>query len=194
MADYTDILYETDGPVAYLTLNRPEKLNALSNTLRGEMVHALKEAESDPAVHVVLLRAAGRSFSAGYDIGGGRAAAAGSPFVHPRSRLPDVGSTRPGPVEWAAHVTDTNLLIWELYKPVVAQVQGRPDLVPLPAARAQACEQCTLAEHQLAWRQAQGLVEVNLQRGEHVVPGIEGCGLAGRGDGVLLHAQAAHFP
>ena len=124
VTDYSDILYETDGPVAYLTLNRPEKLNALSNTLRGEMVHALKEAESDPAVHVIVLRAAGRSFSAGYDIGGGRAAAEGSPFVHPRSRLPDVGSTRPGPVEWAHHVNETNFLIWELYKPVVAQVQG----------------------------------------------------------------------
>ena len=124
MAEYQDILYEINDPIAYVTLNRPEKMNALSNNLRGEMVHALKEAESDPAVSVVVIRGAGRAFSAGYDIGGGRAAAADSPYVHARSRLPDVGSTRPGPSEWAHHVNETNWLIWELYKPVIAQVHG----------------------------------------------------------------------
>jgi len=50
MPEYEQILYEPKGPIAYLTLNRPEKLNALSNELRGEMVHALKKAEFDPAV------------------------------------------------------------------------------------------------------------------------------------------------
>ncbi len=124
MPEYEQILYEPKGPIAYLTLNRPEKLNALSNELRGEMVHALKEAEFDAAVGVVVIRGAGRAFSSGYDIGGGRAAGESSPFVHHRSRLPDVGSTRPGPSEWAHHVNETNWLIWNLYKPVIAQVHG----------------------------------------------------------------------
>ena len=44
---YENILYETDGRLAYITLNRPEKLNALSNDLRGEMFHAMKEAEAN---------------------------------------------------------------------------------------------------------------------------------------------------
>ncbi|MGI8550521.1 MAG: enoyl-CoA hydratase/isomerase family protein [Dehalococcoidia bacterium] len=99
-------------------------MNALSNNLRGEMVHALKTAESDSAVHTIVIRGAGRAFSAGYDVGGGRTAADNSPYVHPRSLLPDVGSTRPGPSEWAHHVNETNWLIWELYKPVIAQVHG----------------------------------------------------------------------
>mgnify|MGYP001771001538 CR=1 FL=1 len=72
MATYQDILYDVDGPIAYITLNRPEKMNALSNNLRGELVHALKEAEFDPTIRVIVIRGAGRAFSAGYDIGGGR--------------------------------------------------------------------------------------------------------------------------
>ena len=43
---YEDIKYETDGRLAFITLNRPEKLNALSNNLRGEVIHAMKEAEA----------------------------------------------------------------------------------------------------------------------------------------------------
>lgn len=124
MAGYQDVVYEVDRPLAYITLNRPEKMNALSNLLRGEMVHALKEAEADPAISTIVIRGAGRTFSAGYDIGGGRNAPEDSPYVHPRSRMPDVGSTRPGPSEWAQHVNETNWLIWELYKPVIAQIHG----------------------------------------------------------------------
>lgn len=125
MAEYQDIAYEIDGPVAYVTLNRPEKMNALSNNLRGELVHALKEAEFDPAVSVIVIRGAGRTFSAGYDIGGGMNAPEGSRYVHPRTGRPDVGSTRPGPSEWALHVNETNWqAIWENYKPVIAQVHG----------------------------------------------------------------------
>ena len=46
---------ETDGRLAFITLNRPEKLNALSNELRGELFHALKEAEADRSVGVIVL-------------------------------------------------------------------------------------------------------------------------------------------
>jgi enoyl-CoA hydratase len=121
---YEDILYETDGRLAYITLNRPEKLNALSNNLRGELIHAMKEAEADRGVGVIVLRAAGRAFSAGYDLTPARQAGEGSPYVHPRSRLPDAGSTHPGPMEWSRHVVSTNWTIWDLAKPVIAQVQG----------------------------------------------------------------------
>ena len=123
--EYQDILYEVEGPVAFVTLNRPEKMNALSNGLRGEMVHALKEAEFDPGVKVIVIRGSGRTFSAGYDIGGGMNAQQGNPYVHLRTGRPDVGSTRPGPSEWSAHVVETNWqAIWENYKPVIAQIHG----------------------------------------------------------------------
>src|SRR5215204_3538965 len=121
---YEDILYETDGRLAFVTLNRPEKLNALSNNLRGEVMHAMKEAEADRAIGVIVLRAAGRAFSAGYDLTPARTAGEDSPYVHPRSRLPDTGSTHPGPMEWSRHVVATNWTIWDLAKPVIAQVHG----------------------------------------------------------------------
>ena len=75
---YENILFETDGRLAFITLNRPEKLNALSNDLRGELFHALKEAEADRSVGVIVLRANGRAFSAGYDLSPSRAARDGS--------------------------------------------------------------------------------------------------------------------
>jgi enoyl-CoA hydratase len=121
---YEDIKYEIDGRLAYVTLNRPEKLNALSNNLRGEMIHAMKEAEATPEVAVIVLRSAGRAFSAGYDLTPSRAATEASPYVHPRSLLPDTGTTNPGPMEWSRHVVATNWQIWELSKPVIAQVHG----------------------------------------------------------------------
>lgn len=121
---YGNILYETDGRLAFITLNRPEKLNALSNDLRGELLHALKEAEADRSVGVIVLRANGRAFSAGYDLSPSRAAADDSRFVHPRSRLPDTGTTHPAHYDWSRHVLLANWTIWELAKPVVAQVHG----------------------------------------------------------------------
>lgn len=121
---YDNILYETDGRLAFITLNRPEKLNALSNDLRGELLHALKEAEADRSVGVIVLRANGRAFSAGYDLSPSRAAADDSRFVHPRSRLPDTGTTHPAHYDWSRHVLLANWTIWELAKPVVAQVHG----------------------------------------------------------------------
>jgi len=118
---YENILFETDGRLAYITLNRPEKLNALSNDLRGEMFHAMKEAEANREVGVIVLRAAGRAFSAGYDL---TPAPPTSEYVHPRSKLPDTGTTHPAHYDWSRHVLMANWTIWELSKPVIAQVHG----------------------------------------------------------------------
>ena len=65
------VLYETDAKVGFVTLNRPEKLNALSMDLRRELAAALTRADEDPATSVVVLRGAGRSFCVGYDLAGG---------------------------------------------------------------------------------------------------------------------------
>ena len=64
-------LHEIDGPVSYVTLNRPDKLNALSDELRLAAVDALGEADAALKTRVVVLRGAGRAFCAGYDIGSG---------------------------------------------------------------------------------------------------------------------------
>ena len=67
--DYQNIIYEKQGPIAYVTLNRPDKLNALSDDLQLEVRHALEDAGwEDDTIRVIVLKAAGRAFSAGFDI------------------------------------------------------------------------------------------------------------------------------
>src|SRR5437868_3217718 len=62
------VLYSVAGGVATITLNRPEKLNALNPPMREALVAALKEAERDPTVHVVVLKGIGRAFCVGVDL------------------------------------------------------------------------------------------------------------------------------
>jgi enoyl-CoA hydratase/carnithine racemase len=69
----TVVLYERDDKVSVITLNRPEKLNAISPELMQQLLDAFARADEEPATSVVLLRAEGRSFCAGYDIGAGPA-------------------------------------------------------------------------------------------------------------------------
>ena len=65
---YETVLYEVEDRVATVTLNRPEVHNSLSFQLRTDIVAALRRAEQDSAVSLVLLKGAGRSFCAGYDL------------------------------------------------------------------------------------------------------------------------------
>jgi enoyl-CoA hydratase len=62
------VTYRKDGALGFCTLNRPEKLNALSHEVVEGLEHVLEEAAADDDVKVVLLSGAGRSFSAGYDL------------------------------------------------------------------------------------------------------------------------------
>ena len=59
---------ERDGPVAILTLNRPDAMNALSRALREALSQALRDAEADPEVRVAVITGAGRAFCAGFDL------------------------------------------------------------------------------------------------------------------------------
>jgi enoyl-CoA hydratase len=97
--------------VRRLTLNRPEKRNALDNELRGAILDALRAADADPAVRVSIVRGAGPAFSSGYDLSADNAV--GQPYYSPA-----------GPGQWARHVVDGWFTIWDLGKPVIAQVHG----------------------------------------------------------------------
>lgn len=104
-----------DEPAAHvrrITLNRPEQRNALNHPLRGQIISALQAADLDPDVHVMIVRGAGPSFSAGYDLGGGNEGHDYPSF------------TSPGEGQWPRHVTEAWMGIWDLSKPVIAQVHG----------------------------------------------------------------------
>src|ERR1700709_862262 len=107
--DYEDIIYEVDGRIARIILNRPERMNALRNTLRGELFHALRVAEMDRGVSVIIIKGNGRCFSAGYDLAGG---------ITPDD-LPDVGPLVPGPAQWARHLNAGYFLVWGVTNGVV---------------------------------------------------------------------------
>jgi 2-(1,2-epoxy-1,2-dihydrophenyl)acetyl-CoA isomerase len=65
---YANILYETDGGVATITLDRPEKLNAYTTEMGDDVVEAFAAAKGDAAVRAVILTGAGRAFCAGVDL------------------------------------------------------------------------------------------------------------------------------
>ena len=62
--------YRTEGPIAYATLDRPEKLNAMTRSFWDDLHRVLDQAERDDAVRVLIFHGAGRCFSVGGDIEG----------------------------------------------------------------------------------------------------------------------------
>jgi enoyl-CoA hydratase/carnithine racemase len=65
---YKCLIYEEEEGIATLTMNRPERLNALGDTLRDDLHHAIVRASDDPAVRVIILTGAGRGFCSGGDV------------------------------------------------------------------------------------------------------------------------------
>ncbi len=107
------VLIDDPAPqVRRITLNRPEKRNALNHALRGGIVRALQQADQDPEIRVMIVRGAGTCFSAGYELGDGNRG----------QELP--WYTPGGDGHWPRHVTAGWMSIWELAKPVIAQVHG----------------------------------------------------------------------
>lgn len=70
-ADYSELLYEIDGPVLTITLNRPDKLNAFTFTMMRELIDAFDRADADDDVRAVIVTGAGRGFCAGADLAAG---------------------------------------------------------------------------------------------------------------------------
>ena len=62
------VLYEVRGPLAFLTLNRPDKLNAINAAMIGAVHRCMDRAEADEQVRLIVLQGAGRAFSAGFDL------------------------------------------------------------------------------------------------------------------------------
>jgi enoyl-CoA hydratase len=104
------VLYAADGKVGIVTLNRPDKLNALTMEMRLALERELKRADEDAATSVIVLRAEGRSFCVGFDVGGGHE----RPWRHDALKYHERLST-----SFRCLMTP-----WTLRKPVIASVQG----------------------------------------------------------------------
>ena len=118
---YETILYERDGAVATITLNRPERLNTIVPPMPEELEQAVIEANRDRDVRVIILRGAGRAFCAGFDFS--------EDLGHFKDLLNTDGRWDPG--KDFMHTTSAFvgpvpkfMSLWRSPKPVIAQVHG----------------------------------------------------------------------
>ena len=109
---YEDIIYDKSERIATLTFNRPDRLNAITNVMRSEILEAMKDASADDDVRVVVIKGAGKGFCAGADLGGGAKQSQIDEPV-PNSRLP-----RDSFQEAFARV------MWDMPKPAIAAING----------------------------------------------------------------------
>ncbi|BCI91492.1 hypothetical protein NIIDMKKI_66980 [Mycobacterium kansasii] len=119
--DFETLLYSAAGPVATITLNRPEHLNTIVPPMPDEIEAAVGLAERDRDIKVIVLRGAGRAFSGGYDFGGG--------FQHWGEAMMTGGKWDPGKDFAMVSARETGpthkfMAIWRASKPVIAQVHG----------------------------------------------------------------------
>jgi len=115
---YTTLKYALDGRIARVTLNRPERLNAINEKMPGEIRRAIEAANADDRVHVIVLAGAGRAFCAGYDL---KKFAEGDPENRWTQPMPwdpmrDYRAMKAN--------TEDFFSIWRSYKPVICKVHG----------------------------------------------------------------------
>jgi enoyl-CoA hydratase len=118
---YETLLYDTEGAIATVTLNRPDRLNTIVPPMPDELERAIDAAVADRDVKVIVLRGAGRAFCAGFDLGGG--------FHHWDEGLTTDGKWDPGKDFMMATSPTFGpvpkfMSIWRSPKPVIAQVHG----------------------------------------------------------------------
>jgi enoyl-CoA hydratase len=113
-----NLLYDVKDGKATITLNRPEKLNALSGPLLRDLNEALWEADNNSAVHVVILQGAGRAFSAGYDIS--------VPYTDRTTDGADYRGMRTLDDDaWQLERSQRlRMALWDMHKPVIAKIHG----------------------------------------------------------------------
>ena len=131
---FREIRYDVEDGVCTVTLNRPDRLNAVTTTMLGELGEAWDRADADDAVRAVIVTGAGRAFCAGADLGAGgatfdyrRASAGGAPAPRrPAARTADAAARRR-----SASAEDhrdgggiVTLRIFDMKKPVIAAING----------------------------------------------------------------------
>ena len=112
------VTYEVDGRLATITLNRPDRLNAIDEHMPGEIRAAVEAANDDDSVHVIVLTGAGRSFCAGYDLKDFAERPGPNPGVQEMPWDPTVD------FKFMFRNTQDFLSLWRSYKPTIAKVRG----------------------------------------------------------------------
>lgn len=126
MAEYENLIVDhvgTDGRVGRITLNRPEKLNALSGGLLYELNDVLHDLEADSDTRVIILRGNGRAFCAGYDLtpnpGGGGGPGRRYKSADEKRRMMIMGVRTS-----MQQITDIQMYFWNMAKVTIASVHG----------------------------------------------------------------------
>ena len=117
MGEYQSIRYRTEGRIARLTLNRPERLNAIDDHMPGEIRRAVEAANEDDAVHVIVVDGAGDAFCAGYDL---KHYAEG----HTAGIQEDMPWDPMTDYRFMKRNTDDFMSLWRSHKPTICRVHG----------------------------------------------------------------------
>lgn len=126
---YQDILYEVDDPVATITLNRPDSLNAWTQRMAAEVRHAVYAAEADPAVVGIVITGAGRAFCAGADMKNLQSLSSGGGVDDVPDGL-DATPPEPLPPDFDGEYT----YLMAVKKPVIAAINGAVAGMAVPIA------------------------------------------------------------
>jgi len=111
------VLYETRGALAFVTLNRPQRLNAIDFALIEGLEEAVARANREPEVRVIVLRGAGRAFCAGYDL-------QMAPSAEAQAQERSGGWDPVADFRMMSRNVRAFMSLWESRKPVIAQVHG----------------------------------------------------------------------
>jgi len=115
---YEQITYEVEDPVATVTLNRPQTLNAWTPHMASEVRHAVGEAERDPAVVGIVITGAGRGFCAGADI------QVLSGLSGSGDAFPELPPAEAGDPSWGQDLRGEYTYLMSVAKPVIAAING----------------------------------------------------------------------
>ena len=134
--DYEQILYDVVDPVATITLNRPEALNAFTTQMGVELRHAVGEAERDPKVVGIVITGAGRGFCAGADmkmLSGITDGSADAPSQSPAASADEIDAGDPS---WGDDLRGTYTYLMSVPKPIIAAINGPIAGMAVPIALA----------------------------------------------------------
>ena len=116
--NFSTLLYQVSDRIATITLNRPERLNAINDQLPGELRRAVELADADPDVHVIVLQGAGKGFCGGYDL---------VQYAESSGEIQGSQDMPWDPTEdyaMMSHNTDCFMSLWRSRKPTICKIHG----------------------------------------------------------------------